>query len=430
MPLLKLIFQSILWRGIYFISVLGLNIIIARYYEASYSGQIYFISNGLALTVSLASFSLESGIAYYVAARKMDPVRLANFAILWAGMATAVIYLVFKMLLFSAIIPPSYQRYGIATICYTGGCILINFFTAIFYAKKSFFLPNIVMTLVNLLLIALVLLGAGGLIDQNQYINIYFGGFLAQGVLLSVCFILLNKRLWKLIFPPKKTLAQVFRYALQAFAANIIFFLLCRIDYWFVERYCSDIDLGNYIQVSKLVQMFIVIPAIMASIIFPISAGGDKNSVEQSISLFSRMIISLYALASFVFIATGYWLFPFVYGTTFTNMYIPYLFLLPGIFFLSILTLLGAHFAGQNKVRLNIICSALGLAVIILGDIIFIPAYGIAAAAFVSSAGYFFSLIFLIRIFIQQNHLTLKDILILKRKDIVDIRTLFLHRQQ
>ncbi|HEX5025866.1 MAG TPA: polysaccharide biosynthesis C-terminal domain-containing protein [Agriterribacter sp.] len=286
------------------------------------------------------------------------------------------------------------------------------------------------MTLVNLVLIALVPLSNGILVDRTQYINIYFGGFLAQGALLGICFVLVNKGIWKLIFPSYETLAQIFRYAFQAFVANLIFFLLCRIDYWFVEKYCSANDLGNYIQVSKLVQMFIVIPAIMASIIFPISAGGDKNSVRESISLFSRMIIALYTLASLVFIAAGYWLFPFIYGSTFTNMYIPYLLLIPGIFFLSMLTLLGAHFAGQNKVRLNIVYSAIGLVVIITGDIILIPIYGIIAAAFVSSAGYFLCLVFLMRIFIQQNHLTLKDILILKQKDLVGIRTWFLQKRQ
>lgn len=430
MPLLKFILRSILWRGIYFISVLGLNIIIARYYEASYSGQIYFISNGLALTVSIGSFSLESGIAYYIAARKMDPVRLANFAILWALAATVMIYLIFKLLLFSAIIPPTFIQYGLAAICYTGGSILVNFFTAIFYAKKIFLLPNILMTLVNLLLIVLVPLSNGILVDRSQYINIYFGGFLAQGALLAICFVWGNKGIWKFIFPSNEALAQIFRYAFQAFVANLVFFLLCRIDYWFVEKYCSAIDLGNYIQVSKLVQMFVVVPAVMASIIFPISAGGDKNAVRQSISLCSRMITAFCALASLVFIATGYWLFPFIYGSTFTNMYIPYLFLIPGIFFLSMLTLLGAHFAGQNKVRLNIVCSVIGLMAIIIGDIILIPIYGIIAAAFVSSAGYFLCLVFLIRIFIQQNQLTFKDMWILKQKDIVGIRTWFLQKQQ
>ena len=424
----RLIYQSILWRGIYFVSVLGLNVMIARYYEAADSGLIYFITNSLALVVTISSLSLESGIAYYIASGKAGPFGLSNFAMVWSVISTALIYLILKILIFSEVIRPFYSHYYFETICYIGGCVLINFFTAVFYAEKDFFTPNIIMSVVNFLLILLMPFSEGFRIEQIQYTTIYFLGFLMQGVLVAGCFVLQKRKSWKIIFPSQKTLLPVFRYAFKAFGANLIFFLLYRIDYWFVERYCSANDLGNYIQVSKLVHVFLVIPAIMASAIFPISAGNNRDSARKSVLFLSRVITCCYIFILFILIAIGYWLFPFLYGNTFDNMYIPFLLLIPGIFFLSILNLLGAYFAGQNRVVLNIICSALGLAVIIAGDIIFIPLNGIKAAALVSSTGYFVSLVFLIRMFARRYTLSLKELLVLQKRDIRIIKVWLIHK--
>ncbi len=424
----RLIYQSILWRGIYFVSVLVLNIMIARYYEAADSGKIYFIINSLTLSVTIGSLSLESGIAYYIASGKMKSSLLSNFAIIWSVISTTLICLVLKVLMFMEVIPPFYSSYYFETICYIGGCVLVNFFTAIFYAERDFFTPNIIMTSVNFLLILLMPFSDGSWIDQNRYTAIYFFGFLMQGILVGSCFVLQNRKKWKIILPSRNTLRPVFRYAFKAFGANLLFFLLYRVDYWFVEKYCSADDLGNYIQVSKLVQVFLVLPAIMASAIFPLSSSNNKESAKKSVLFLSRLITFCYIFISLILIGIGYWLFPFLYGNTFDNMYIPYLLLIPGIFFLSVLNLLGAYFAGQNRIVLNIACCALGLAVIVAGDIIFIPLKGINAAAFVSSIGYFVSLVFLIRMFALQYTLSLKELLVLQKRDIHAIQAWLTHK--
>lgn len=424
----RLIYQSILWRGIYFVSVLALNIMIARYYEAAESGKIYFIINSLTLVVTISSLSLESGIAYYIASGKIKSSLLSNFAVIWSVISTASVYLILKVLIFTEVIPSFYGSYYFETICYIGGCVLNNFFTAIFYAERDFFTPNIIMTSVNLLLILLMPFSKGAWIDQSRYMTIYFFGFLMQGILAGACFVLQNQKKWEIILPSWNTLRPVFRYAFKAFGANLLFFLLYRVDYWFVERYCSAADLGNYIQVSKLVHVFLVLPAIMASVLFQVSSANNKESAKKSVLFLSRVITACYIFILLILTGIGYWLFPFLYGNTFVNMYMPYLLLIPGIFFLSVLNLLGAYFAGQNKIVLNIICCALGLAVILVGDIIFIPLKGINAAALVSSIGYFVSLVFLIRMFALQYTLSLKELLVLQKRDIHAIQAWFTHK--
>ena len=70
---------------------------IARYYEAADSGLIFFITNSLALVVTISSLSLESGIAYYIASGKAESFGLSNFAIAWSVVSTALIYVILNI---------------------------------------------------------------------------------------------------------------------------------------------------------------------------------------------------------------------------------------------------------------------------------------------------------------------------------------------
>ena len=78
------VLQHMLWRGLYFFSILLINIWIARYFAAEKSGQIFYIVTNLSLVLLIASISLESGSTYYVASGKLDASLMANFCLVWA----------------------------------------------------------------------------------------------------------------------------------------------------------------------------------------------------------------------------------------------------------------------------------------------------------------------------------------------------------
>ena len=69
-------------------------------------------------------------------------------------------------------------------------------------------------------------------------------------------------------------------------------------------------------------------------------------------------------------------------------MYIPFVLLIPGTLAVAALNPLVAYYSGKNQLRTNLQGSLLALVLIIAGDALFIPRYGIAAAALVSTTGY------------------------------------------
>lgn len=427
MTLKRLIYQSIVWRGMFFASTLALNILIARYYQASLSGWIYYIINFYTFILLLLSLSLESGMGYFVSKKEISANQLLNFSILWTIIAGIFVLLLFYWRRGNPSAGISHRLYLFSSLSYVCGNLLITYCSGLFYAQKNFWLPNCLLVGINVVLILVVIPGGiwfPSLLIGERYLFIYFFGFFLQGLVLALVFKLRYSPQWEGRLPSVTEFKKLFRYCLAAFAGNTIFFLLYRIDYLFVKKYCSAQDLGNYIQVSKLGQMFILLPIIFGSAIFPLTAGGQKEEVNQVLKIMSRILLIFLAACCIFLAITGKWLFPFVFGESFSRMYKPFLLLIPGILALSSLNPLTAYYAGKNRLDVNITGSVLALVVIITGDIFLIPKFGTLAAASVSSLGYMVYYIYVLRIFTREYNARIGDFYFIRGSDFKWLRTM------
>ena len=102
-------------------------------------------------------------------------------------------------------------------------------------------------------------------------------------------------------------------------------------------------------------------------------------------------------------------MFYFTFGETFNAMKLPFIILIPGIFSLSVLTLLAAYFSGKGKVIVNVTGTGIALVVVIIGDYLFVPRYGIVAAAAVSTVGYTVNLLYILYVFYKDYSINLYD---------------------
>lgn len=412
--------QSMLWRGLYYVAAFIINILIARHFEASVSGNIYYISSLYALVLLFASLSLESGIIYFTARQEINAARLFNFSIIWSLVTGLVTYLLVHFIFTGLYKGIPAQLLVFSSVSFIGGNLLTTYCSGFFYARNNFFVPNIIIIISTIILIVLIPYGGRSVIpaiDDANYFYIYFGSFLVQGICMAIAAGIKYIKQGLLQFLSGQEFKRLFKYCGMAFFGNIIFFLLYRVDYYFVEKYCTAEQLGNYIQVSKLVHLFFILPTILAGAVFPITAGGKNENIHSWLTLLSRSIFSLYSLVCLVLAVTGKWLFPFVFGESFTDMYLPFLWLIPGILSLSGIFTLTAWFAGKDRIRVNITGSVLALAVILAGDMIFIPTHGILAAAMVSSAGYIVYQVYIISVFRKDYPCAVADFFIFRSSD-------------
>lgn len=380
-----------------------INLVFVRIAGADISGDFFYLITLLSFITLLVSCSLESGITFY-ASKDKGPAHFAPFIIVTSMLQ---IILSFSIVFFAVQNPTSLS--WIYLLIFIISHILIANFTALYVSRKWFIPVNVIVLIVNLttLLFLWFLLKRDNPVGEAE--KIYIISFAAQAIALILFFLIKSGNLqWKL--PAVTTIKKILNYSFLALAGNVSFFLVTRLDYVFVKEFSSSEALGNYIQVSKIGQMFILIPAMAASVIFPFAANSNENILARVQWLCRLMTVAITAGSIFIFLG-GKWIFPWVFGKDFTLMYPAMLFYLPGIFSLCITSLLASFISGKGFIAINVMASCIALVIVIIGDIIFIPKYGINAAAAVSSLAYMACMIFLLRHCIKKYHGKLSDFL-------------------
>lgn len=431
----KLLQQSLLWRGLYFITILLVNIMLSRYLHADGTGWIFYLTNFFSLILLVASLSMESGYTYYASGNIISKHQLAWFSLLWTSLIILItslgIWYYFNFIRKTHITDTN--SYVLYATTYIGGILLLNFFTVLFYAQKNYWLPNLLMISINIFLVIIIFFYRKNEDAYSKVVNTYFVSFLLQGVILAIAFLYTNKSWQHVSLPNNAALKLLLRYSLVALVGNIIFFFVYKIDYWFVRyntQVCTQQDLGNYIQASKLGQMLLIVPQIFASVIFPQTASGKlKQDVNKSILVFFRVFLQVLSLVAIIVLLIGNIIFPLVFGESFNNVTIPLAILIVGIFSLSVLSLLSAYFSGKGKVNINVIGGLLALVTVIIGYYFFIPIKGVYAAAIVSTIGYTVNLVYALFIFCKDYQLGIKDIFSFSITDWIWVKNMLFNKK-
>ena len=400
--------RHIVWKALSLFSLVVLNILFARYYAAAITGWVIYLFTVNSFIIQLFGFSLEAGVGYYMARNSIRASRLINFALtstLIVSLITLLLYIAY-----SSKYPTRVEYSLMYPISFVAGNMLIAFGNAIFYSKYNFTTPNILSLVINVLLI-------GFLIFSFEYskvempiafIPMYFYSFLVHGLILFFIMFIVSKEEKFLLKVRPKHVKKIFRYSMYAFVSNLLFLGMTRVDYFFIRYNATAVDLGNYIQVSKIAQLFFVLPAMISTVLFPFVASGTQPELRKNINRFSTNLLLLYAGACLAIAASGYWLFPWVFGPSYTKMYAAFLLLIPGIISMSGLYPYTTYFAGEDRIRVNITGSFLAFTFILIADYLFIPEYGINGAALISSIGYFIYYCYVFMVFKKETRIEKK----------------------
>lgn len=392
MNLSRLFAGHLFWRGAYVLTSVGVTILMARYLQAATTGWVFYFISWLSFALLVAIAGMDAGATYFVSGGRIKAERMESFALVWTAVTAVVGGMVscfFTIRGVAAINSHLLVAFALFFIC---GNILISFFNALYYARRDFITPNIIFTCTNIALCLWLLAGLFGLTITPagfSFLEVYFFSFLLQGLLVWLLYRLRQPRLLYWYWIKMQDVKQLLRYSGWAFGANLFFFIVTRIDYWLIAAYVADPDgLGNYIQASRLVQLFQMLPAVLAAAVFPLAAGEWKQQMQLRIATLSRIIIAGYSVIIVLLVLFGRMLFPFVFGASFQAMYAYFLLLIPGLLALTALSLISAYLAAINQVRYNLLGAMIAAIAIFVSGCWLIPQYGIKAAGLISSMGY------------------------------------------
>jgi O-antigen/teichoic acid export membrane protein len=375
----------------------------ARFYDAKFTGWFNFTLYAFNLFAIFGGLSLNTGFTFFGAREKKINKLLPSIAVFWTITISLLITFVYFLLHLKA----EHHRLYIEIISlasYVIGSLLLSFFGALFNLKEDYQTGIFIMIAINVSATFFFIFNSLVLFLKPEIIFlVYCLVYLLGGLLILMLFSYKYKLKFKLVRIPFRILASLLQFSILNFITNILYLLICRIDYWFVQTYCSETDLGNYTMASKFVQVFLVFGTIVSGFLFNESCKGNLLLVEQLIRTYVKRLSIFFAIVLVGAILFNQKIYTSVLGRSYDQLYYLIIFLIPGVYALSINMLLVSYLNGRKKVAITLRNYFIGLLVMITGDFLIIPKWGIQGAAIVSTVTYFSILMFTLSCFFKNS---------------------------
>lgn len=165
-------------------------------------------------------------------------------------------------------------------------------------------------------------------------------------------------------------------------------FLNYRLDVFFVNRYSGVAAVGEYTVSARLSELLWIVPAAVGMVVFPHVAGGDARRMIATTRRTFWATIALGTVSAGFLALIGQPVIRVAFGAGFADAFIPMLILLPGSVLLGAAGIIANDLAGRGAPAGPTVAASVAVVVTVVLDIVLIPRYGIAGAAWASSAAY------------------------------------------
>jgi len=196
-----------------------------------------------------------------------------------------------------------------------------------------------------------------------------------------------------LIKPPQASMALLkenIGYGLKAYLAAFFSFLVLRVDLLMAKYILGSEQTGYYSIAANMAELVNILPVVVATILFPkLSALTDT---KEKWNFTKKAAVATGAGMLLVLTVTGFLAKPVVrvlYGDPFLASVPPFLWLLPGIFFLGVETVAVQFLNSIGFPKIIVVVWSLTCLLNIGLNMWVIPEYGITGASIVSSLSYF-----------------------------------------
>jgi len=402
-----------------FLSLL-IGVVIARTLGPSGKGLLAVIAMIGTVVLQLGNLGIGAFNTYAISNKSVEKKDIIGNSF-WAGSIIGTIcFLIIAIIalnfpIFFRNIPRSYLLIYLLSLPFV---FLNNFFSSILIGEQKFRKLNIFIIIgqaVNLVGVVLLLL----VFKLNVfYVLVWYALVNVINALLPMGFVLLTEDFH--FHFNLKVFKKSLNYGLKICVAGIFAFLILRVDLYMINFFKGMAEAGLYSLASTFGNIFFILPLSIVTVIFPKINAEDKLK-KESIAKYSRislLLVFLMAIGTLLFIKLVIGL---LYGQAFLLSVQPIILLLPGLIAFSVATVLGQYFMSIGY-PLKITISWFLVAVLnIVLNFIYIPQYGMIAAALSSTVSYILALGFHYYFFNKETGLGFYDIFVPRKAEIMDI---------
>jgi O-antigen/teichoic acid export membrane protein len=180
----------------------------------------------------------------------------------------------------------------------------------------------------------------------------------------------------------KNTMKYGLKFSIPVMAAILIF----RFDLLIVNHFRGGAEAGVYAVASQTANLLLMLPGVIATLLFPRVASDPDPQGEFAVRVtrhasFVMLIICVVSIG-------GSFVLPVIYGARFADAVVQLLILLPGVYLISIESVLMQHFAGTGLPVAIPIFWLITVGVSFGLNLGFVPAFGARGAAVISTVSY------------------------------------------
>ena len=404
---------------------MGFNFLVGLFIAAISGTETFGVIS--LMVVNAAVFSIvtglgaDSAIVWHGASQKLNSEKIFSFTF-FSALFQVLLFLIFSLLFYritSRLLLSQQPYFGFYfyELIYFSGLILIDKYTSLFYASSRMEICNKLLSGVTLFCMIGIVLIRYKILDINlpPFSLLCLTTFI-QAVSLVILFHSVNSRL-RIVRISTHDLRSLFHFSIVVFVTNLVQFFAYRADYWLINYFRSESELGIFSQANRFAQMLWVLPNILAAMLIPLIAapGGDFN--EKGVIRLVRVINYSNILVIGIIILVALLTYDLFLPASFSAGLFPLLLMIPGYYFFCINILLAAFFSSRRLLWINLIGSSLCFIVIILADLILIPPFGIQGAAIADSIAYSAAAIFSILSFMRHTSFSFADLFRIRRTD-------------
>ena len=304
-----------------------------------------------------------------------------------------------------------------AEVVYFTGLVIMDKFLSLYYSQHEAKLCNKIISIVSGILFFLVLIiwMVRPLLITNDSIWIYSLFVFIPSFILFFYFIVRFN-------PSFKNISQEEMRSFSAFSAmvlitNIVQFIAFRADYWLISIFYDHTALGVYAQASKFAQLLWIIPGILAGLITPALRNEHQKLTGAGFLSVCRVTFYTHIILSLLLIGAALVIYLFFLPSIYFDGFISLLVMIPGYILFTITTLLAAYYSAHRLLKINLIGSVICCVLMLVLDIILIPAFGYKGAAVANLIAYGITTIYFIYRSMSILNLSLVDFFVIRRSD-------------
>ncbi len=401
------------------------GIIVARWLGPEGVGQLAVINVSVATIVQLGSLGLPSANIYFIAHDRNHLASAAVNSLLFSLVVGSALALGLTEL---ATLRPAWfgfvspQLIGIAAISIPFqllALIGLNVFLALGQVRQFNLLDLIGQSLVLVnAVVVLILLnrGLGMLVSLNTVATV------VVSLVITILLVNSGRKLhegrapgsekWRADFA---LLRKMIRYGLKFHISILAGALIFRADLLVVNHFRGPAEAGVYSVASQVAMMLMLLPAVIATLLFPrvTAEQGRGPELTCSTTRHTTFIMLLICLATI----PGSFVLPLLYGAAFKDVSIQLWILLPGVFLIGIEAVLVQYFTATGMPFAIPIFWLVTLVINICLVFALVPKFGARGAAVASTLSY--SLIFTLvaYYFCSKTENTVSSFLFLRREE-------------